>query len=237
MNSMLTSPNHLLSHLLQTTPEAVEHLEKVILSPGSWRSHAPDDGESHVYFPEAGLMGVCVSDTLLSGTGMALLGCQTCWWSEGVSPLQMQVLQAGHALRIRWAVLQARPQRYAPWMMQAAATSQQLIQQMAQMAYCAQNHTQLQRLANGLLTLQIQNPSSDGRVSVAELAHWFSCPEVEAQAAVQSLHSHGALQLAKHPGIGVQLQSLQPQRLVTLACSCHLQWVQSHGTGGVIQPE
>ncbi len=221
---MPPSPNHLLSHLLPTTPEAAEHLERVILSPGSWPKHGLQGGECHVYFPEAGLVGVCGSDALVSGTGMALLGCQTCWWSEGVGPLQMQVLQAGHALRIRWDVLQAQPQRYAPWMMQAAAASQHLVQQMAQMAYCAQNHTQLQRLASGLLTLQNQNPSSDGPVSVAELAHWFSCPEVEALAAIRSLQSHEALKMAEHPAQSVQLQTLQPQRLVTLACSCHLTW-------------
>lgn len=230
MNVILTSPNHLLSRLLQTTPEAAAHLERVTLSPGPWPNPCTADDEGHVYFLEAGLMGLFWSGKPFTRTGMALLGCQACWWpgDGGVSSLQAQVLQVGHAQRIRWSVLQDQPQRYAPWLMQTAAASQQLIHQMAQLTFCAENHNRLQRLASGLLIVLNQNPDSDGQMSVADLAHWLSCPVADVQAASQTLEVHGALKLTVDTATGVQLHSLHPQMLASMACSCHLQVAQSH---------
>lgn len=224
LNVMPPSPNHLLNHLLHTNPEAAEHLEQVFLVPGPWHNPSCADGESHVYFPEKGLVGLFGSDTLMPSLGMALLGCQTCWWSGGVNPVQMQVLQAGYAQRMPWSLLQAQPQRYAPWLLQTAAASQQLVQHMAQRAFCALQHNSLQRLASGLLVVLNQNPRGDGQMSVDELAHWLSCPPSEMQAAAQTLQAHGAVQLAVDAETGVKLHSLQPQPLARLACSCHLQW-------------
>jgi hypothetical protein len=228
---ILPSSNHLLSRLLHATPDAADHLEWVDMVPGPWRIAHTQDGEGHVYFPESGLMGFFGSDKLLT-SGMVLLGCQACWWSGGMSPLQMQVLQAGHAQRIRWSVLQAQPQRFAPWLLQTAAASQQLVLSMAQMVFCKQNHSPLQRLASGLLVVLNQKPKGDGPMSVAELAHWLACPPSQLQAAAQTLQVQGALQLAGDAGVGAQLHSLKPQVLVRLACSCHLQSVQGLGHGG-----
>lgn len=138
--------------------------------------------------------------------------------------MQMQVLQAGHVRRIPWSLLQAQPQRYAPWLLQTAAASQHLVQDMAQRAFCALHHNSLQRLASGLLVVLNQNPHSDGQMSLADLAHWLSCPLSELQVAAQTLQAHGAVQLAVDAGTGVKLHSLQPQPLARLACSCQLQW-------------
>ena len=234
---MLPSPNHLLSRLLHTTPEAAEHLERVGLSTGLWPApDAADDGD-HLYFPEKGLMGLFWTGRPSSGVGMALLGCHACWWPGDwrVSPLQTQVLQAGHAQRIRWSVLQALPQRYAPWLLQAAAASQQLVHQLAQLAFCAQNHNRLQRLASGLLLVLYQNPHGDGQMSLAELAQWLTCSEAEVLVTAQTLQAHGALQLRVDAGAGAQLHSLQPQPLASLACSCHSQVVQGQQASGFAQ--
>jgi hypothetical protein len=231
---ILPSSNHLLSRLLHATPDAAEHLERVDMVPGPWRIARTQDGEGHVYFPESGLIGLLGSGTPLT-TGMALLGCQACWWSGGMSPVQMMVLQAGHAQRIRWSVLQAQPQRFAPWLLQIAAASQQLVQHMAQMAFCKVNHSPLQRLASDLLVVLNQKTKGDGPISVAELAHWLAYPQSEVQAlaqALQTLQAQEALQLAGDAGVVVQLHSLKPQVLAKLACSCHLQSVQGLGCGG-----
>jgi hypothetical protein len=228
---ILPSSNHLLSRLLHVTPDAAEHLERVDMVPGPWLNSSTQDGEGHVYFPESGLMGLFGSGMPLS-MGMVLLGYQACWWSGGMSPVQMQVLQAGHAQRIRWAVLQAQPQRFAPWLLQIAAASQQLVQHMAQMVFCKQNHSPLQRLASGLLVVLNQKTKGDGRISVAELAHWLAYPPSQLQVAAQNLQAQEALQLAGDAGVDVQLHSLKPQVLAKLACSCHLQSVQGLGCGG-----
>jgi hypothetical protein len=230
-NEMLPSPNQLLSRLLQTTPEAAQHMERVILSPGTWPNLDPADIEDHVYFPESGLLGLFWSGAPLT-MGMALLGCQACWWSDGFSPVQMQVLQPGHGQRIRWSLLQAQPQRYAPWLLQIATASQHLVQQLAQMALCTQNHTRLQRVASCLLVMLNQKPLGDGQMSVAELAHWLACPTSQIQAAAQTLQAQGALQIKQDAGAGTNLQQLQPRVLARLACSCHLRLAQGPGASG-----
>jgi len=231
---MLPSSNHLLSRLLHTTPDAAEHLERVDMSPGFWLPREPADDDGHVYFPESVLMGLSWSGRPWARVGMALMGCQACWWSGGVSPMQMQVLQAGHARRIRWAVLQAQPQRFAPWLLQTAAASQRLVQQMAQMVFCTSNHSPLQRLASCLLVVHNQKPQGDGQMSVAELAHWLACPSAQVQDAAQTLQVQGAVHLTEKEGAETHLQLLQPPVLARLACSCHLQWTQ--GLVEVVDP-
>jgi hypothetical protein len=229
---ILPSSNHLLSRLLHVTPDAAVHLQRVDMVPGPWHIARTQEGEGHVYFPESGLLGLFGSGTPLS-TGMALLGCKACWWSGGMNPMQMQVLQAGHAQRILWSVLQAQPQRFAPWLLQIAAASQQLVQHMAQMVFCKQNHSPLQRLASGLLMVLNQKPTGDGPMSVAELSHWLAYPQSEVQALAQALQAQDALLLAGDAGVGTQLKSLKPQVLTQLACSCHMQSVQGLGRGGL----
>jgi hypothetical protein len=228
---ILPSSNHLLSRLLHVTPDAAAHLERVDMVPGPWRIARTQEGEGHVYFPESGLLGLFGSGTPLS-TGMALLGCKACWWSGGMNPVQMQVLQAGHAQRILWSVLQAQPHRFAPWLLQIAAASQQLVQHMSQMVFCKQNHSPLQRLASGLLMVLNQKPTGDGPMSVAELAHWLEYRPSQLQVAAQTLQAQEALQLAGDAGVGVQLHSLKPQVLAKLACSCHLRSGQGLGCSG-----
>ena len=231
---ILPSSNHLLSRLLHATPDASEYLERVDMVPGPWLNQCAQDGEGHVYFPESGLIGLFGSGTPLT-TGMALLGCKACWWSGGIRPVQMRVLQAGQAQRIPWSVLQAQPQRFAPWLLETAASSQQLVRHMAQMAFCKLNHTPLQRLASGLLVVLNQKSKGDGPMFVAELAHWLAYPQSEMQAlaqALQTLQVQEALQLAGDAGVGAQLHSLKPQVLVRLACSCHQQSVKGLGYGG-----
>lgn len=233
-NLMLTTSNHLLSRLLHTTPEAAEHLERVILSPGLWPIQGGVQETGHVYFPEVGLMGLLWPSPALPGVGMVLLGCHAGWWPElgRLGSVQTHVLQAGHAQRIRWSVLQAQPKRYAPWLLQAAAASQLLVQQMARKVHCVQNHTLVQRLASGLLAVRQHNPHSDGRMSLADLAHWLSCPVGELQDAARALQANGAVQLAEDAGAVTPLHSLQPQRLASLACACHEHLAQDPGSSG-----
>jgi hypothetical protein len=231
---MLTTSNHLLSRLLHTTPEAAEHLERVILSPGLWPMQGGVQGTGHVYFPEAGLMGLLWSSKALPGVGMVLLGCHSGWWPElgSLGSVQTHVLQAGHAQRMRFSLLQAQPQRYAPWLLQAAAASQQLVHQMALKVHCVQNHALVQRLASGLLAVRQHNPHSDGQMSVTDWAHWLSCPVGELQAAARALQAHGAVQLAEDAGAVSPLHSLQPQKLSRLACACHEHLTQGLGGSG-----
>jgi len=229
---ILPSSNHLLSCLLHATPDAAEHLERVDMVPGFWSASDTANDEGHVYFPESGLMGLFWSGTPLASMGIALLGCQACWWSGGVSPVQMQVLQAGQAQRIRWSVLQAQPQRFAPWLLQTAAASQQQLLHMTQMIFCVQNHTRLQRLASCLLRVLNQQLKGDAQMSVTELAFWLACPHSEVQAfaqTLQTLQAQGAVQLTVNTGTGAKLHRLQPQVLARLACSCHLRLAQGQG--------
>lgn len=228
---MQPSPNPLLSRLLRMTPEAKEHLERVVLSPGPWTNPDGADEAGHLYFPEAGLMAVLGPGLPGSHMGLALLGCHACWrCGDGhMSPLSLHVVRAGHAQRIGWAVLQAQPQRYAPWLLQSAAASQQLIHQMAHMTFCAQNHPTLQRLASGLMVVLNQNPNSGAALTLTLLAHWLACQEEALHDAAQTLQAHGALQLAKDEAGGTVLHSLQPQALARLACACHLSVAQQLG--------
>lgn len=231
---MLITSNQLLSRLLHTTSEAAEHLERVTLSRGLWPMQGQTLGEGHVYFPEAGLLGLLWPSPALPGVGMVLLGCHAGWWPEigRLGPVQTHVLQAGHAQRIRWSVLQAQPQRYASWLLQAAAASQQLVHQMARKVHCVQNHTLVHRLASGLLAVRQHNPHSHGRMSLADLAHWLSCPVGELQDAARALQAQGAVQLAEDAGAVTPLHSLQPQRLASLACACHEHLAQDPGSSG-----
>ena len=233
---MSPSTNHLLSRLLHMTPEASEHLERVTLMPGPWPTRDEVNVGGHVYFLESGLVGLFWPAEALAGVGMALLGCHDCWCDDGwnVSPLRANVLQAGHAQRIHSSVLQAQPQRYATWLLKTAEASQQLIHQIAQMAFCAVSHNTLQRMASCLLVVMNQNLQYQGQISVAELARWLACPEGQALAAAQTLQAQGAVVLERDGPEGVKLHSLQPQRLSGLACLCHLQVVpRQRSAGGV----
>lgn len=231
---MLPSTNHLLSSLLQSTPEAAEHLERVVLTPGPWPTRGRVDDEGHLIFLESGLIGLFwPAAQPVSSVGMALLGCNACWSSGfgGVSTLQTRVLQAGHAQSIRWSVLQDQPERYAPWLMQTAEASQQLMHQIAQMAFCAANHNFLQRMSSMLLMMQ-QNLNCEAEIPVTDLAHGLTCSEGQVRAAAQTLQAHGALMLQLDGPVGPKLHSLQPPLLASLACSCHLKLVQRQGANG-----
>lgn len=233
-NLMLTTSNHLLRRLLHTNPEAAEHLERVILSPGLWPMQGQTLDEGHAYFPEAGLMGLLWLSPVLPGAGMVLMGCHSGWWPElgRLGSVQTHVLQAGHAQRIRCSLLHAQSQRYAPWLLQAAAASQQLVHQMALKVHCVQNHTLAQRLAGGLLAVLQHNPHSSGRLSVADLAHWLSCPVGELQIAARALQAHGAVLWSEDAGAGTSLHSPKPQMLASLACACHEHLAQDQGGRG-----
>jgi hypothetical protein len=233
LNAMLPSTNHLLSRLLQTTPEAAEHLERVVVTPGPWPTWGEVDDEGHVNFLEAGLIGLFWPAQPLPAVGMALLGCNACWSSGGrdISPVQTRVLQAGHVQRIRWSVLQAQPQRYAPWLLQTAEASQQLMHQIAQMAFCAANHNFLQRTSSMLLMMK-HNLHDPEEISVTDLAHGLTCSEAQVRDAVQTLQARGALMLQLDGPVGPKLHSLQPRLLASLACSCHLPLVQGQGAMG-----
>lgn len=234
LNSMLPSTNHLLSRLLQATPAAAEHLERVVVTPGPWPTWGEVDDEGYVNFLESGLIGLFwPAAQPVSSVGMALLGCNACWSSggSGISPLQTRVLQAGHAQRIRWSVLQAQPQRYAAWLIQTAEASQQLMHQIAQMAFCAANHKILQRMSSMLLMMQ-RNQHCQAEISVTDLAQGLSCSEGQVRAAAQTLQAHGALMLQLDESVGPKLHSLQPPLLASLACSCHLQLVHRQGAMG-----
>jgi hypothetical protein len=86
-----------------------------------------------------------------------------------------------------------------------------------------------------LLVVLNQKTKGDGPMCVAELAHWLAYPQSEVQAlaqALQTLQAQDALLLAGDAGVGTQLNSLKPQVLAKLACSCHVQSVQGLGRSG-----
>jgi hypothetical protein len=159
------------------------------------------------------------------------LGCQSVWSPEQAlaSGLQAQVLVAGGAFRLPEKALHAASQPLATWRLQLAASSQQLLAQMAQVSFCARHHTPEQSLASWLLMAWYNSPGHALQMPVASLQAGFGFAPGMWQRAWQTLHSRGAVALAEQG----TLAEISPPLLVSLtglACVCY-QKLQPHASG------
>jgi hypothetical protein len=218
------SRNTLLQRLLQAAPPWAARLEQVHWTPGPWLAE-----RDHVYFPEEGLMALSSTTTPAMPP---VLGRHACWLNaqEDASAcgLQAHVLEAGYGQRIRWSDLVQAPEHARAWLLQTTAASQQLLQQMAQMAYCAQHHSATQRLASWLLICLDQAGTSTLQIRAAAVLQGLGASAADAAATAAALQAHGALALG-HDGADLAadgplvMKQLQAHKLSALACTCHLQ--------------
>lgn len=232
---MNTEPfrNTLLQRLQGASPVWRDQLERVHLAPGPWWAE-PD----HVYFLQEGLIGLSSTAALAMP---AVLGRHACWLNpQEVAPgahlqaslqtpsqahqpvrLQAHVLVAGAAHRIRWSALENAPAQAHAWLLQTALASQQLLQQMAQMAYCAQHHAPAQRLASWLLICLHQADAPALQIPAASVLQALVTRADEGLASVHDLQAQGALVLSEAEGAPSVLQQFQADKLAALACNCY----------------
>ena len=218
------SPNPLVQSLLLAVPDLMPELERVRWERGPWTEKSSGSGQ-FLYFPEDALLGVSAQlqpHGLPHGVRLSWLGCQSVWSPEQAlaSGLQAQVLVAGGAFRLPEAALHAANQALAPWRLQLAASSQQLMTQMAQVSFCARHHTAEQSLASWLLMAWYNSPGHALQVPVASLQAGFGFAPETWQGAWQTLHSQGAVALADQG----TLAEITPPLLAPLtgvACACH----------------
>ena len=224
------SPNPLVQSLLLAVPELQPVLEPVQLERGPW-TEKPSGGGQFLYFPEDALLGVSAQhkwNGVPLGARMFWLGCRSVWSPEQAqaSGLQAEVLVAGGAFRLPEAALHAANQALAHWRLQLAASSQQLITQMAQVSFCARHHSAEQSLASWLLMAWHNSPGHVLQMPVARLQAGFGFAPETWQRAWQMLHSQGAVALADQG----TLAEISPDFLAPLtgvACACY-QKLQAH---------
>lgn len=224
------SPNPLVQSLLLAVPELLSVLEPVQLERGPW-TEKPSGGGQSLYFPEDALLGVSAQHKLNGvplGVRMSWLGCRSVWSPEQAqaSGLQAEVLVAGGAFRLPEAALHATNQALAPWRLQLAASSQQLITQMAQASFCARHHSAEQSLASWLLMAWHNSPGRVLQMPVARLQAGFGFAPETWQRAWQSLHNQGAVALADQ-GTLVEISPDFLAPLTGVACACY-QKLQAH---------
>jgi len=222
------SRNSLLQRLLQASPTCAARLERVHLTPGLWLAE-----RDHVYFPEEGL--VALSSTLTPALP-SVLGRHACWLNAQEDAvawgLQSHVLTAGHAQRLRWSDWVQALEHAGVGLLQAAAASQQLLQQMAQLAYCAQHHAPTQRLASWLLICLDQADTPALQIHASLALQGLGVSGDEGHAHLLALQAQGALVLGggdAPAGAQPVLQQLQAHRLTALACTCHPQVALNRG--------
>ena len=226
------SPNPLVQSLLLAVPDLLPNLEPVRLERGPWSEQLPGDGNV-LYFPEDALLGVSAQHKLNGvphGGRMSWLGCRSVWSPQQAqaSGLQAEVLVAGGAFRLSEAALHAANQTLAPWRLQMAASSQQLITQMAQVSFCARHHTAEQSLASWLLMAWYNSPGQALQMPVASLQAGFGFAPETWQGVWQTLHSQGAVVLTDQG----TLAEITPHLLAPLtgvACACY-QKLQAHSS-------
>jgi hypothetical protein len=224
------SPNPLVQSLMLAVPDLLPNLEPVRLERGPW-SEQPSGGGQFLYFPEDALLGVSAQrkpNGALLGVRLSWLGSRSVWSPEQAqaSGLQAEVLVAGGAFRLPEAALHTANPPLAPWRLQLAASSQQLITQMAQVSFCARHHTAEQSLASWLLMAWYNSPGYALQIPVASLQAGFGFAAETWQRAWQMLHNQGAVALVDQG----TLAEITPQLLAPLtgvACACY-QKLQAH---------
>jgi hypothetical protein len=210
--------------LLLAVPDLLPNLEPVRLERGPWSEQSLGGG-NFLYFPEDALLGVSAQhkpNGALLGVRLSWLGCRSVWSPEQAqaSGLQAEVLVAGGAFRLPEAALHTANPPLAPWRLQLAASSQQLITQMAQVSFCARHHTAEQSLASWLLMAWHNSPGHALQMPVASLQAGFGFAPDAWQRAWQTLHSQGAVALADQG----TLAEIAPHLLAPLtgvACACY----------------
>lgn len=218
------SPNPLVQSLLLAVPGLLPDLEPVRLERGPWTEKPSRDGQ-FLYFPENALLGVSAqpkSHGSPQGMPLSWLGCRSAWSPEQAlaSGLQAEVLVAGGAFRLPESALHAANKPSAPWRLQLAASAQQLINQMAQVAFCAQHHTAEQRLASWLLMAWYNSPGHALQMPVASLQGGFGFAPETWMRAWQTLHSQGAVALAEQGSLA-EITSHLLAPLTRVACTCY----------------
>lgn len=222
--------NTLLQRLQRNLPPSVPPFKRVRLVVGPWLAES-----GQVYFPEEGLIGLSSPSTQAMP---AVVGPHGCWlhldqdsqWPQ----LQAQVLLPGHALCVPWSVLAAAPEQAQACLWQAASASQQLMQQMAQWAYCTQHHATTQRLASWLLACLDHTGDAACRMDAAAVLQGLGVSAAEGQASLLALQAQAALVLEDNPAGAPGARSvrcLEPHKLAALACACHQQVSVSRGAG------
>lgn len=228
------SPNPLVQSLLLEVPALLPNIEPVRLERGPW-TEKPSGGGQFLYFPEDALLGVSAQlkpPGLSHGVRLSWLGCRSVWSPEQAqaSGLRAEVLVAGGAFRLPEAALHAASQPLAPWRLQLAASSQQLITQMAQVSFCARHHTAEQSLASWLLMAWYNSPGHALQMPVASLQAGFGFAPKAWQRTWQTLHSQGAVALSDQDTVAeITPHLLAP--LTGVACACY-QKLQAHSNGG-----
>ena len=218
------SLNPLVQSLLLAVPDLLPNLEPVRLERGPWSEQSLGGGH-FLYFPEDALLGVSAQhkpNGVPLGVRLSWLGCRSVWSPEQAqaSGLQAEVLVAGGAFRLPEAALHTANPPLAPWRLQLAASSQQLITQMAQVSFCARHHTAEQSLASWLLMAWYNSPGHALQMPVASLQAGFGFAPDAWQRAWQTLHSQGAVALADQG----TLAEITPHLLAPLtgvACACY----------------
>ena len=224
------SPNPLVQSLLLEVPALLPNIEPVRLERGPW-TEKPSDSGHFLYFLEDALLGVSVQlkpHGLPHGVRLSWLGCRSVWSPAQAlaSGLQAQVLLAGGAFRLPEAAVRAANKPLAPWRLQMAASTQQLMTQMAQVSFCARHHTPEQSLASWLLMAWYNSSGRALQMPVASLQAGFGFAPETWLRVWQTLHSQGVVALAEQ-GTVAEINPLMLAPLTGVACACH-QKIQAH---------
>ena len=227
--TVLQTNNTLLQQMLRDVPHAAAHTERISLSPGTWPAES-GQGEAFAYFPDRSLISLSHESAETNDVSIAVVGCQGFWFPGMLQGqgLQAQVLHGGDVYRLDWRMVQADLHRYASWLVPTAGAAHRLMQQMAQMAFCAHHHSMTQRIASWLLVCLNQSKQSTLRIRLADMPASLRAPQALFEASLLVLEDHlgihrvhGLPPLKGEDLMPAQLWTLDPHQLSGLACSCH----------------
>lgn len=215
--------------MLLDVPHASEHIERISVSPGPWPAE-PAQGGPFAYFPDGSLISLFAESAVANDVSIAVIGCHGFWFPGMLQGrrLKAHALGGGHVHRLYWRMVQADLQRYAAWLIPTAGAAQRLIQQMAQMAFCAHHHSLTQRIASWLLVCLNQSAQSALRIRLADIPASLREPQALFEASLLVLEEHlclhrvhGLPPLKGEDLMPAQLWTLDAEQLAGLACSCH----------------
>lgn len=175
-----------------------------------------EDLGAWAYFPVDALIGLMSSGAPDACT--VVVGHHGCVMSSGCGmSMHAHVVSPGWVYKLDWMPVHQDPGRFAPWLWQTAAVTQQLMGQMAQWSFCVHHHSPSQRLASWLLHALTQTSHAELKLSwkglPLDLQRWLA-------------HDAAAASLAADEG-GYTLEAdgvraMRHERLRAQACTCHV---------------
>ena len=208
--------NSLLDLMLQTAPlKPTVQAERVFLQKGPL---VLESSSTFVYFPQDALLSLAQVRPAHDAVDVAVVGRHACVGPSELwgTPMQAAVMVAGHAYRLDWSQLKQDAHVYGPWLWHTTVVTHELVEQMAQTAFCVRHHTATQRLASWLLISLAQHSSASLLLPLDAVPLSIRQPVSSWDVVLDTLQNQQAIEVQE-----ACVRVLDAARLAGAACRCH----------------